>query len=118
MTHDQLYNYRAQVRSVYDGDTCRADIDLGLSVVVKNEPLRLARINAPELRGSDRPQGLAARDFLRDLIDGHEVLIQTKKDDKGKYGRYIVEIWRDDNGTWRNVNDELVAAGHAQFRDY
>ncbi|MCP4234525.1 MAG: nuclease, partial [Aestuariibacter sp.] len=32
-----LYHYKAYITSVYDGDTCTADIDLGLGVTVKKE---------------------------------------------------------------------------------
>jgi micrococcal nuclease len=58
--HDTLYHYRAKVVSVYDGDTCTVDIDLGLHAWVHNEKLRLARINAPENIGLEKP-----RDWLR-----------------------------------------------------
>ncbi len=51
---ENLYHYRAVVVSVYDGDTCTVDIDLGLNTWVRGEKLRLYRINAPELRGSER----------------------------------------------------------------
>ena len=116
---DKLYVYKAVVRSVYDGDTCRVDIDLGLHTWLHNEKLRLARINAPELRGSEREAGLKARDFLRSLISGQDILIETIKDRKGKYGRYLAEIWlQQENGEWLNINDHLVATGHAQYVDY
>lgn len=114
-----LYHYRAQVKAVYDGDTCTMDIDLGLGTWVHNEKIRLSRINAPELRGDDHAAGLLARDFLRDKIENQQVWISTLKDKKGKYGRYIADIWitdADDNAI--NVNDALVAAGHAQYVQY
>ena len=63
---ENLYYYRAVVVSVYDGDTCTVDIDLGLNTWVRGEKLRLYRINAPELRGPERPEGLKSRDFLRE----------------------------------------------------
>ena len=43
----ELFHYNAIVQSVYDGDTCRVDIDLGLGIWVRNEKIRLVRINAP-----------------------------------------------------------------------
>ena len=115
---DSLYNYTAKVVSVYDGDTCRVDIDLGLSTWIHNESIRLHRINAPEVRGEEREAGLAARDFLRDLIEGREIVLQTIKDKKGKYGRYLGEIWIEHQGQKINVNDFIVANGHAIFKDY
>ena len=114
----ELFHYTAQVQSVYDGDTCRVDIDLGLGMWVHNEKLRLVRINAPEMTGTDKVRGAASRDFLRDLIDGREIIIETLKDKRGKYGRYLAEIWIEQDGVWTNVNDVLVAAGHAIYQEY
>lgn len=116
---DQLYFYRAKIISVYDGDTVRADIDLGLSTWVKNEKLRLARINAPEVRGNEKQAGIAARDFLREQVLEKEVIIETTKDKKGKYGRYITEIWiKDQTGEFININDLMVEKGHAIYQEY
>jgi len=99
----ELYHYTAQVLSVYDGDTCRVDIDLGLGIWLRNEKLRLVRINAPEMTGSDKALGLASRDFLRGLIDGRKILIETLKDRRGKYGRYLAEIWIGQDGVLQAV---------------
>ena len=88
-----LYCYKAKVVSVYDGDTCTVDIDLGLKTWVRGEKLRLSRINTPELRGDEREMGLLARDYLRNLIDGKDILLQTIADKEGKFGRYLAEIW-------------------------
>ncbi len=115
---EHLYYYRAVVVSVYDGDTIRADIDLGLHTWVKREKIRLARINAPELRGDERPAGLQSRDFLRNLILGKEVVLKTFKDRKGKYGRYLAEVWLFREDHWVNVNDMLVAHGMAKYAEY
>jgi len=116
---EHLYHYRAKVVSVYDGDTCTLNIDLGLDLMKRNEKVRLSRINAPEVRGEERPQGLVARDWLRERIDGRTVWIQTLKDKKGKYGRYIAEIWiEDEPEVFVNVNDELVARGLAVYKAY
>jgi micrococcal nuclease len=114
----ELYHYTAQVLSVYDGDTCRVDIDLGLGIWIRNEKLRLARINAPELTGDTKAEGMASRDALRELIDGKDVIIETIKDKRGKYGRYLAEIWLEQNGGFININDELVAREHAEYKEY
>ncbi|HEC20536.1 MAG TPA: nuclease [Gammaproteobacteria bacterium] len=121
---EHLYYYRALVQSVYDGDTCTLNIDLGLGTWLHGEHVRLARINCPELRGDERPAGLRARDFVRNVLmpegqAGTEIWIKTLKDKKGKFGRYIADIWvKDANGQPYNLNDTLVAEGHAQYVDY
>ncbi len=114
----ELFHYTAFVQSVYDGDTCRVDIDLGMGIWIRNEKLRLVRINAPEMTGPDKVLGMASRDFLRELIDGKEIIIETLKDQRGKYGRYLAEIWIQQGECWVNVNDALVAADHAVYQDY
>lgn len=118
------YQYQAKVRSVYDGDTCRVDIDLGLGIWAHNESVRLFGINAPEMRGPEKAEGKVSRDTLRSWIDGSEVIIRTipnrsGSDKKGKYGRYLAVIWaQDGDGEWFNVNERLVQQGYAVHRDY
>jgi len=111
---DDLYAYKARITSVYDGDTVTADVDLGFRTWVHGEKLRLNRIDAPEVRGAERPEGLVSRDWLREKLVGKEVLIRTLKDKRGKYGRYLVEIILD--GV--NINDQLVQEGLAEYREY
>lgn len=114
-----LYHYKAIVTSVYDGDTCTVDIDLGLHTWIRNEKLRLHRINAPELRGKERPKGLKSRDFLRSKIENKKVVIETIKDKKGKFGRYLAEIWFEEKkGKYTNINDLIVKEGFAVYKKY
>ena len=116
---DKLYYYKAKITAAYDGDTCTADIDLGLSTIRSGEKIRLSRINAPEVRGTQREQGLISRDFLRNLILDKEVYIQTFKDKKGKYGRYLGDIWLiNDDDSLSNINDLMVSSGFAEYKEY
>lgn len=115
MTPLTLYHYKATVQSIYDGDTIRADIDLGMNQWMKNEPLRLYGIDAPEVRGIEREDGLQSRDYLRSLLPiGTEIIIRTYKDKKGKYGRWVVQIYHE--GT--DINTTMVTSGHAEAREY
>ena len=114
-----LYHYKAKIVEVYDGDTCTIDMDLGLHTWIKGEKIRLTRINAPELRGTERTKGLKSRDFLRSLILNKEVFIETIKDKKEKYGRYLADGWlEDDKGKFININDEMVKNGFAKYQKY
>ena len=108
-----MYEYRGFVDKVYDGDTVTITIDLGFNVKV-TESIRLLRINTPEVRGKERPDGLISRDALRERILGKYVTIKTKKDKKGKYGRYLGEIFIEDE----NINDWLVTEGLGEYIDY
>ncbi len=104
-----MYEYRAFVRKVYDGDTITVDIDLGFDVLLKGQKIRLVRINAPEVRGEERPEGLRSRDALRAKIGNKWIKIKTQKDKKGKYGRWLGEIWLEKEC----VNDWLISEGYA-----
>ncbi len=116
---NKLYFYRAEVVSVYDGDTCRVNVDLGFNTKLMNEKIRLSKIDAPELRGESREAGLASRDFLRELILGKEIYLETEKDRKGKYGRYLGTIWvQNENGEYINVNELLIEKGFAVYLSY
>lgn len=92
-----LYHYKAKVESIYDGDTVRVNIDLGLKTWNMDEPIRLLGITAPELRGPERPKGLKSRDRLRELINGKEVFLETIRDTKGRFSRYLGNIWIEEN---------------------
>lgn len=113
-----LYHYRARVTAVHDGDTCTVDIDLGLTMWKHGEVVRLARIDAPELRGRSARAGARSRDHLKALIEGKEIVLATIKDKREKYGRYLGELWVAVEGSLVNVNDAMVTAGHAAYRRY
>lgn len=109
------YVYDAVVRSIYDADTIRLDIDLGCNVWLHNEPIRLMGINAPEIRGAERPEGLKSKAWLEERIQpGDKIVIQTVKDRTGKYGRYLAWIYVD--GV--NINDLMVSEGYAVEANY
>lgn len=115
----QLYLYEATVTGVYDGDTITVNIDLGLTTSINGEKIRLYRINTPEVRGPEKPEGIKARDFLRGLILDKKIVIETIKDKKGKYGRYLGEIHLQlEDGSWLNINDHLVKNGFAEYKSY
>ena len=105
-----MYEYRAYVRKVYDGDTITVDIDLGFGIVIQGQKIRLLKINTPEIRGAEREAGLRSRNALREKISGKWIIIKTEKDKKGKYGRWLGEIWLDDV----NINDWLLTEGYAE----
>ena len=111
---DNLYHYRAKVIDVYDGDSIKVEIDLGFGVHQTPVTLRLYGLNAPEVRGAQRQEGLVSRDWLRAKILGEKVTIKTIRDKKGKYGRYLAVVFLGD----QNINDQLVAEGLAEYKVY
>ena len=108
-----MYEYQMQIVKVVDGDTVDSIVDRRMSVSVK-ERFRLYGINAPETRGSkltpeQRAAGKAATQHLKDLLSAGPVTGRTLKDRKGKYGRYLVELFVGD----RNLNQQMIEDGHA-----
>lgn len=104
------YIYNCQVKRVYDGDTITVDIDLGLNTWVKDQTLRLYGIDTPEIRGEEKEEGKKVRDWLRSLILDKKVIIRTYKDSKGKYGRWLAEVFY--NG--ENLNEKMLSLGYAK----
>lgn len=117
MMTDKHYWYAAHVVSVYDGDTLRCDIDLGFGVCLRNQALRLYGLDTPELRGDERDAGLAAKSFVVDWLAkrGRNVTLHTHRDRRGKYGRWLAVVY---GANGRNLNADLIAAGHARQVDY
>ena len=59
-----MYQYKAVLVRVIDGDTIDVDIDLGFDVWLKKQRVRLAGIDAPESRTRNKAEkvlGLAAK---------------------------------------------------------
>jgi micrococcal nuclease len=94
-----MYQYNAIIRKVVDGDTIEIDIDLGLSIWVHNEKIRLYGIDTPEVYGvkkgsAEWERGNQASEFVKQhLKEKDEVIIDTIKDKKEKYGRYLALIF-------------------------
>ena len=96
-----MYEYRATVDRVVDGDTVDLIIDLGFNIKIKIRG-RLEGVDTPE-RG--HPDWNHATDVCKDLLqkaqannDSEYLIITTTK--TGKYGRWIVRI--------DGVTDELA----------
>lgn len=89
------YKTEAKVISVYDGDTVDAIFPLN-----DNEykwKIRLYGINTPEIKTKDltiKEKGIAARNYLSELILDKQVLLDCKGLDK--YGRVLAIIYLDE----------------------
>lgn len=105
-----MYEYRATLLRVVDGDTVHLAVDLGFDTT-HHITGRLLGINTPEL---PTPEGKAARQHLLDLLSLN-LLVHTVKDRREKYGRYLVTLWRDGEDTsGPSINQRMVDDGHAQ----
>ena len=107
-----MYEYRAYVTKVYDGDTITCDIDLGFGVLLQKQKLRLFGLNTPEVRGPSKKEGIKIRDIVRSRILKTWITIKTVRDKKGKYGRWLAVVCED--GIEETLNDWLLKEGHAK----
>lgn len=106
-----MYEYRAKVIDVYDGDSITAIVDLGFKISFKIK-IRLYGINTPEIRGKERPEGLVSKKRVQDLILNKDVIIKTYKDKTEKYGRYLGEIFLEKEEI--SINQLLINEGLAK----
>jgi len=107
-----MFEYKCKVTNVVDGDTVDVDIDLGFGVWLRDQRIRLYGIDTPESRTSDpfeKLYGKAATEFLKKWLDGGDVTIKTHKDERGKFGRILGELWVFDT----NVNKKMIEEHHA-----
>lgn len=111
-----MYEYKAKITRVIDGDTFDFSVDLGFSITI-HERIRLAHVNTPEIRGKEKILGLRVKEYVKKLIEGKEFIIYVYK--KGKYGRYVADIELDnyDGDKWM-LSDDLLEKDMAKEVDY
>jgi endonuclease YncB( thermonuclease family) len=102
--------YDAVVTAVIDGDTIEARVQVwfGQEIVTR---VRLAGIDAPELRGAcgaERHRAIAARDRLIELVAGRRVSLRQVSADK-YFGRVVAEVVTDSG----EIGEMLRREGHA-----
>ena len=112
-----MYEYRAHVNRVIDGDTVDVDIELGFGIVLTDERVRIMGIDTPESRTSDKVEkvfGLAAKERLKGLL-GKTTTLKTEinkdgEDMKGKFGRVLGDFVATSGEL---ITEILINEGHA-----
>ena len=117
-----MYEYRATIVKVVDGDTVDVDIDLGFGVWLKDERVRIMGIDTPESRTSDKVEkkfGKAASARLKSLL-GKTAVLKTRvakdgEDMKGKFGRILgdFEVYYAAEDRYCLAGEVLIKEGHA-----
>jgi len=117
-----MYEYRAKLLKVVDGDTVDVDIDLGFGVWLKDERVRIMGIDTPESRTRDKVEkvfGLASKDRLKELL-GKDCTLKTfaakdGEDMKGKFGRILGDFYVYYPAEDREVlvTEIMIKEGHA-----
>ena len=126
-----MYQYKAKILKVLDGDTVDIDLDLGFNIVFSNQRVRMAGIDTPESRTTDKEEkirgNLSKKKLAEKLPIGSYVTIETQKSDNNddKFGRILaifvledgtsLNQWMIDNNyavLYQGENKELVQEMH------
>jgi len=117
------YIYRAKLDRVVDGDTVAALIDVGFDIWFKKR-IRFMGLDTWESRTRDLEEkklGKLAKERTRQLLEdvsSKSGYFRVKSHGLGKYGRVLGEIFiMDKDGKQWNVNETLIAEGHAYVYD-
>lgn len=103
--------WKAVVLKIVDGDTVDLAVDVGFMLHV-HERFRLAGIDAPETRGSERPEGLAAKEYLEQVMPaGATVWVQSTK--RGSFRRWLADIFLTEESN-ESVSEMMLAHGYAE----
>jgi micrococcal nuclease len=105
-----MYEYKAKVLDIHDGDTITALIDLGFHVQIEVK-VRFYGINAPEITGPTKANGLKSKQRVIELISGKDVILKTYKDKQEKYGRWLADVYPPNSPD--SVNSILLKEGLA-----
>lgn len=117
-----MYEYKAKVVHIVDGDTVDVDIDLGFGIWMKDERVRLMGIDTPESRTrnlEEKKFGLASKARLTELLSDNIVLkTQVNKngeDMKGKFGRILGDfsVYYAPQDRWMMATEIMILEGHA-----
>ena len=90
------------IKDCYDGDTC---------TTLKDEKIRLACIDTPELKGwkANPVPAKEARDFLNKLVANEKVSIKRITNDR--YGRTVGELFKNEV----NIQELIVEKGYGKI---
>ena len=117
------YIYRAKLDRVVDGDTVDALIDVGFDIWFKKR-IRFMGLDTWESRTRDLEEkklGKLAKERTRQLLEdvsSKSGYFRVKSHGLGKFGRVLGEIFiMDKDGKQWNVNETLIAEGHAYVYD-
>jgi len=136
---DSLYYYKAEIvggmEGVIDGDTFDMNIYLGFKAGLLKERIRLAHVNAYEIRkkasttikmkklGLDHENyvelGYDALCYAKECLLFNDVIIRsvefTQYKSRGSFGRILAHVFYEKCGKWINFGDDLVKKGFAYY---
>lgn len=90
-----MFEYKAIITNVVDGDTFDMDIDLGFNIHI-HERTRLLDVDTPEKFGKEKELGLIMKRYAEENFLNKEVVIRSEKagfaSDTDSFGRWLVRV--------------------------
>jgi micrococcal nuclease len=115
-----MYEYNCKVKRVVDGDTVDVIIDLGFDIHFATR-VRLYGMDTPESRTRNKDEkvrGYMSKDFLEEWMEKDDVIIRTRRDKKGKFGRVLGEMLvRGENINKLMIKECLAVEYYGQSKD-
>ena len=91
-----MFQYKALITNVVDGDTFDMDIDLGFNIHI-HERVRLLDVDTPEKFGEEKELGLIMKKYAEEKFLHKEVVIESEKEDAAantdSFGRWLVKVY-------------------------
>ncbi len=94
---------------VIDGDTILCNLTCPCCKIISQQRVRLARIQAPELKSDNHAQALAAKKYLAAFIQGQMIEVLVTRAWPDRYGRVLGEVYYRN----QNMSDIMLEAKHA-----
>lgn len=105
-----MYQYKAKILNIVDGDTFDVDIDLGFHIHI-HERVRLLNVDTPEKFGAEAHLGLIVKNYAIENFLNKEIMIRSEKNDEAaktdSFGRWLVETTLDNGKSIAQVYTEL-----------
>lgn len=111
-----MYEYKARLVRVIDGDTIEADVDLGFYVTMRLR-FRFIGIDTPEINSKkpgEREAANKAKAYVEQVLGADpkpSLVLRTEKADG--FGRWLAVVLYKTGETTKNLNEELLANGLA-----
>ena len=108
-----MWHYKAKVVRVVDGDTYDVAVDLGFYIYHQIR-VRLRGVDTPEVYGANAsPEGKIASQYVKDLIEGDDVIVTTYKSQPTTFNRWEADVQFISGGELTQLSEHLVTQGYA-----
>lgn len=106
-----MYEYKAVITNIVDGDTYDMDIDLGFHIHI-HERVRVLDLDTPEKFGEEKMLGRACADYAKYAFLNKKVIIRSKQEllpETDSFGRWLVEVIFSDGKSAADIFTSLGA---------